>query len=458
VPLWFKILLICKISYRCWYNNTNQTSETLFLYFFNMIFSNNSTENTPGTSKYTKYGFALLLFIVLFFSQEAISQIVTRFSTDTETLVAKEPAIFPADMLSDDYLPQLKGKRVALLANNTAMVGDVHLLDFLLKNKINVVRIFAPEHGFRGDVDRGKSFGSYTDEKTGIRVEQMFGLDRKPTAEQVLDIDIVVFDIQDVGVRFYTYISSMHVMMDACAQFGVEFMVLDRPNPLGDYVDGPIRQESQKSFLGMHPIPLVHGLTVGELALMINGEGWLECGKPCLLTVINAKNYTHSRLWSLPVKPSPNLPNEVSVRLYPSLCLFESTHVSIGRGTDIPFQIIGYPEEKFGTFTFVPQDKPGMQLNPEHEGKTCYGIDLRNVSVSETKFTLRYFLEFADKFPRRAAMITNKRWFNLLVGNEQLYKQITSGMSEADIRKTWQTDLDKYKIMRKKYLLYPDFE
>ncbi len=400
--------------------------------------------------------FLSVLLIFNFFL--SYSQNISRLTFPTEKLQVREPKILPADRLPELYLPLLEGKKVAILANHTAMVGEIHLLDFLIDNKIEVVKIFAPEHGFRGDVDRGKFTGTYVDEKTGIIVEEMFGMSKKPKPEQMSGIDVVVFDIQDVGVRFYTYISSMHVMMDACAKFGVEFIVLDRPNPLGDYVDGPVRKPSQKSFLGMHAIPIVHGLTVGELAQMINGEGWLESGKKCNLTVIKAKNYDHSKSYSLPVKPSPNLPNDVSIRLYPSLCLFESTHVSIGRGTEIPFQIIGYPKPNFGSFTFVPRDIAGMQTNPEHEGKTCFGIDLRDVPITETKFTLKYFIEFADKFSSRKAMITNRAWFNKLVGNTELYNQICSGMSEAEIRKTWQKELEAYKILRKKYLLYPDFE
>lgn len=367
----------------------------------------------------------------------------------------KLPVIYPADMLTDQYLPLLKNKRVALLANQTAMIGNEHLLDFLLKKNVQIVKIFAPEHGFRGNIDRGKRFGSYIDEKTGIPVEEMFGMNRKPSAEQLSNVDIVVFDIQDVGVRFYTYISSMHVMMEACAETDTEFLVLDRPNPLGDQTDGPLRESSQKSFLGMHPIPVVHGLTVGELAGMINGEGWLKGGIKCKLKVIKAKNYRHGRLWELRVKPSPNLPNHISVRLYPSLCFFEATKVSIGRGTDMPFQVIGYPDSSFGKFSFTPKDKAGMQLNPVQEGKTCYGIDLRDIEP-DSKFTLKYFIKFADKFPRRQQMISNPRWFNLLAGNTTLYKQIISGKSEEEIRESWQEDLKAYRKMRAKYLLYPE--
>ncbi len=369
----------------------------------------------------------------------------------------KLPKIYPADMQTADYLHLLKDKRVALLANQTAVIGNEHLLDFLIRKGVNVVKIFAPEHGFRGKQDRGKHFDSQRDAKTGVLIEEMFGLNRKASPEQLQDVDIVIFDIQDVGVRFYTYISSMHIMMEACAETNTKFLVLDRPNPLGDYTDGAVLQESQKSFVGMHPIPIVHGLTVGELAKMINGESWLKNGLKCNLTVIKSKNYTHKRMWSLPVKPSPNLPNDISVRLYPSLCFFEATKVSIGRGTEFPFQVIGYPDSAFGNFCFTPKDMPGMQTNPVQENKICCGYDLRN-QPEDVKFTLKYFIEFAGKFPRRKDMISNPRWFNLLAGNTQLYEQIISGKSEEEIRESWKSDLENYKAMRKKYLLYPDFE
>jgi uncharacterized protein YbbC (DUF1343 family) len=246
-------------------------------------------------------------------------------------------------------------------------------------------------------------------------------------------------------------------MMEACAETGTEFIVLDRPNPLGDYVDGPVLKEEFRSFVGMHSIPIVHGLTVGELAMMINGEKWLKDSLKCDLIVIKAKNYTHADTRSLKVKPSPNLPNDLSIRLYPSLCFFEATELSIGRGTEFPFQVIGYPDSTFGDFMFIPEDVPGMQTDPVQEGKKCYGIDLRNEN-SDVKFTLHYLIDFAEKFTTRSDMITNRNWFNLLAGNSELAEQIISGMSETEIRSGWENDLKEYKKMRKKYLLYLDFE
>lgn len=365
--------------------------------------------------------------------------------------------VIPAAELPEDYLYLLKGKRVAIVANQSSKVGNIHLLDFLLNNNVNVKKVFAPEHGFRGDIDRGVHFQSYTDKKTGVRVIAMFGKNRKPQKKYLEDIDVVIFDIQDVGVRFYTYISSMHNVMEICAETGKEMIILDRPNPLGDYIDGPVLEKEYKSFVGMHEIPVVHGLTVGELALMINGEKWLSGGLQCDLTVIKSKNYDHTKHWSLKIKPSPNLPNDISIRLYPSLCFFEATDISIGRGTYFPFQVIGYPNPDFGNFKFTPVDIPGMQLNPVQEGKTCYGIDLRNEKI-ENKFTLKYIINSYKKFKNKDVFFTRSSWFNYLAGNSSLQKQIIQGLNENEIKKTWEPKLNEYKKMRKKYLLYPDFE
>ncbi|MCF6366445.1 MAG: DUF1343 domain-containing protein [Bacteroidales bacterium] len=370
--------------------------------------------------------------------------------SDTETILTGAEC-------TDKYIHLLKDKRVGLVVNQSALVNNIHLVDFLLMQDINIVKIFAPEHGFRGNIDRGKHFNSNIDEKTGLPIIAMYGKNRKPKKEQLADLDVVMFDIQDVGVRFYTYISSMHYMMEVCAENNKKFIVLDRPNPLGDYVDGPVLKLKYKSFVGMHQIPVVHGLTVGELAMMINGEGWLKNGIICDLEVVKVKNYDHSKSWSLPVKPSPNLPNDLSVRLYPSLCFFEATDVSIGRGTSFPFQVIGYPDKSFGSFTFVPEDITGMQMNPIQENKICYGIDLRKEEMNNY-FTLKYIIDFADKFKNKDEFITKKNWFNLLAGNGELAEQIIEGMTEEQIRETWQKDLDNYKKLRKKYLLYVDFQ
>ncbi|NOZ33826.1 MAG: DUF1343 domain-containing protein [Chlorobi bacterium] len=367
----------------------------------------------------------------------------------------KKISIETGDKQFNEYFPLIKNKRIAIVSNQTSMIDSVHLLDFLISQNINVVKIFALEHGFRGNIDRGKEYSGKTDKKTGVPIVAMYGKNRKPTAAQLENIDFVLFDIQDVGVRFYTYISSMYLMMEACAENHKKLIILDRPNPLGFYVDGPVLKSEYKSFVGMFPIPVVYGLTTGELALMINGEGWLKNHMKCDLTVVKIKNYKHSDFWHLAVKPSPNLPNYQSVLLYPSLCFFEATEVSIGRGTKFPFQVIGFPNKSFGEFSFIPEDIPGMQMNPVQEGIRCYGVDLRN--TKDVKFSLKYLIDFYNKFPDKSKFITRKKWFNLLAGNSELYNQITSGMSEEAIRKTWQKDLDSYKNMRKKYLLYLDF-
>jgi uncharacterized protein YbbC (DUF1343 family) len=352
------------------------------------------------------------------------------------------------------YEDQLKGKRIGMLVNQTSRVFNSHLVDYLISKELDVVKIFSPEHGFRGEEDAGKQIEDTRDEKTGIPIISLYGDNKKPAPEQMQGIDVIIFDIQDVGVRFYTYISTMHYMMEACAENNVEMLILDRPNPNGDYVDGPVLRPAQKSFVGMDPIPIVHGMTVGEMAKMINGEKWLEGGKTCRLEVITVENYQHSSRYSLPVKPSPNLPNDQAVRLYPSLCLFEGTMMSLGRGTEFPFQVVGYPDESFGRFEFTPQETPGA-TNPKYKGQKCYGRDFRELQQAP-KFTIRYVIEFYNKSGQDENFFTS--YFNLLAGNDELIEQIKAGLSEEEIRISWIEDLNKYKNMRKKYLLYPDFE
>jgi len=370
----------------------------------------------------------------------------------------EKPIITGAEQ-SNKYLELLENKRVGMVVNQSSLIGDEHLVDFLIGKGIKIQKIFAPEHGFRGKADRGEHIANETDKKTGLPIVSMYGKNRRPTDKQLRDVDVMLFDIQDAGARFFTYISSMHEVMEACAKNNKPLIVLDRPNPLGDYVDGPIRKDGFKSFVGLHQIPVVHGLTVAELAKMINGEKWLEQGRQCKLTVIKMENYDHSMHYSLPIKPSPNLPNYLSLRLYPSLCFFEATKVSIGRGTTFPFQVVAYPEPDFGDSLFIPKDIEGMQLNPTQEGKVCYGIDLRNANADTIKFTLKYIIDFAQKLKNKGdTLITNERWFNLLAGNDVLLQQIKDELSEIEIKKSWEKELAEYKKMRKKYLLYDDFE
>jgi uncharacterized protein YbbC (DUF1343 family) len=354
------------------------------------------------------------------------------------------------------YLPFLEGKSVALLVNQTSTVRNVHLIDFLMSRGINVKQIFAAEHGIRGLADAGEHLAHGTDQNTGLPIISLHGDQKKPTAEQMEGIDIVLFDVQDVGCRFFTYISTMHYLMEACAENGKTIIVLDRPNPNGDYIDGPVLDISLASFVGMHPIPIVHGCTIGELALMINGEKWLKNGIEADLKVIPVKNYNHTQRYSLPVKPSPNLPNDLSVRLYPSLCLFEATNVSIGRGTYFPFQVIAYPRAGFGNFAFTPVSIEGMSKDPLHLNTTCYGDDLRLLDNIPT-FTLSFFLDCFKKVGDEKLFWKSRRWIDLLVGDPQFYQQVNQGWSEQEIRNTWAEGLENYSKIRKKYLIYPDF-
>ncbi|MDD6210404.1 MAG: DUF1343 domain-containing protein [Bacteroidales bacterium] len=352
----------------------------------------------------------------------------------------------------DILLPLLQQKRVALVVNHTSQVGNIHLLDTLRALDVNVKTIFSPEHGFRGDADAGKTIKDGRDEKTGIPIVSLYGRNKKPTCTQLQDIDVILFDIQDVGARFYTYISTMHYVMEAAAECGKEMIVLDRPNP-NDFVDGPVLLDSMKSFVGMHPIPVLHGLTVGELARMINGEGWLKNRMKTDLTVIPVEGWKHGDSYSLPVKPSPNLPNMQATRLYPSLCLFEATQVSIGRGTYFPFQVIGYPDPEWGSFSFTPRSLVGYDTSPVQKDKACYGIDLRD-SVFEGGFTLRFFIDAWNKAGKKSSFFQRPRWFDLLMGTPQVRRLLVEGKSEAELRKLWQPELNKYKQMREKYLLY----
>lgn len=364
-----------------------------------------------------------------------------------------------ADQLSS-YLPMLKGKKVGVMGNQTSIVGasKEHLVDVLLREKVDLKFAFAPEHGFRGDVERGEKFGNDVDSKTGLPLYTLYGGNQKQDSI-VNAIDVMIFDLQDVGARFYTYITSLHRVMELCAKHNKKLIVLDRPNPNGDQVDGPVRHDDKfKSDVSWHKIAMIHGLTIGELAKMINGEKWLENGKQCDVTIVPVKGYYHKMMYDLPVIPSPSLPNALSVRLYLSLCLFEGTDISVGRGTDWPFQIIGYTNPVYGSFTFTPGERHGMSKHVEGKGAINYGIDLRSVVPSEHKFTLKYVLDFYKKTPDKSTFFARPAFFDKLAGTDQLRLQILAGKSEQEIRASWAADLAAYKVMRKKYLLYPDFE
>ena len=354
------------------------------------------------------------------------------------------------------YLPKLEGKRVGLVVNQTSRVMNEHLVDVLLKKNIDIKMIFAPEHGFRGNKDAGEKFDSSVDLKTGIPLISLYGKNKKPSLSTLKKLDIIVFDIQDVGVRFYTYISTMHYMMAAAAEAEIAFLVLDRPNPNGRFVDGPVLEKNYRSFVGMHPIPLLHGMTVAELARMINGEAWLETSKTLKLSVVKVNNYQRHFPYSLPVKPSPNLPNDQSVALYPSLAFFEATPVSIGRGTHFPFQVIGHDKVINGGFSFSPKSIPGAASKPKLQDKTLYGEDLRQ--VNNNGLDLSYLLAWYQAFHlQQATFFNSPKFMDKLSGTDKLRKAILSGKSAVEIRKSWQVGLQEFKQKRKPYLLYPDY-
>ena len=356
------------------------------------------------------------------------------------------------------YLPLLVGKKVGMMGNQTSISGGRHLVDVLLDSGVDLKFAFAPEHGFRGDIERGDAVANDRDEKTGLPLFSLYGKNDKADSI-VASVDVLIFDLQDVGARFYTYIASLHRIMQLCAAHGKKLIVLDRPNPNGDQVDGPVRKDDRfKSDVSYHKIAMVHGLTVGELAQMINGEGWLDKGERCDLEVVTVLNYDHATQYELPVPPSPSLPNQLAVRLYSSLCLFEATDFSVGRGTDWPFQVVGYPNPVFGDFTFTPGTRAGMTAHVEQQGNVCYGLDFREFDPYKQRFSLRYLLDFYQKSPNKDRFFARPDFFDKLAGTDELRKQIIAGWNEAKIRAGWADDLATYKQLRKKYLLYPDFE
>lgn len=357
------------------------------------------------------------------------------------------------------WFPLVKDKNIALVANQTSIIGQKHLVDTMLRLGLKVAKIFSPEHGFRGAASAGEKVSDDVDSATGISVVSLYGNNKKPTAEALQGIDIMIFDLQDVGVRFYTYISTMHYVMQACAEQKIPLIILDRPNPNGFYVDGPVLQDSFASFVGMHKVPVVHGLTIGEYAQMINGEHWLKQNIACEIKVIPCVGYTHQSRYFLPVKPSPNLPNQLAIYLYPTLCFFEGTVISVGRGTSKPFQQYGHPLLMNSETSFVPKSMPGAS-NPPYANEVCFGYDLSNYDdVSDSLSSgihLEILIDAYRNFPDKKIFFNS--FFNKLAGNDILQKQIVSGKSVAEIKASWQSDLQQYKIVRKKYLLYQDFE
>jgi uncharacterized protein YbbC (DUF1343 family) len=361
----------------------------------------------------------------------------------------------------EEYASALSGKKVAITGNHTSMIGEMHVVDFLLEKGVTLTKVFAPEHGFRGKADAGEKVESGKDSKTGLPIVSLYGSHKKPTVDDLKGIDIMLFDIQDVGARFYTYISTMTYVMEACAENNIPVIVLDRPNPHGFYIDGPVLKSEHKSFVGMLEIPVIHGMTVGELAQMINGENWLENGVQCQLTVIPVKEYSHNDIYVLPVKPSPNLPTQNAILLYPSLCFFEGTVVSVGRGTDKPFEIFGHPNFPQGSAMFVPKPTDGAK-HPKHEGVPCAGWDLTEFGgkrIQEAQaLILDWIVNAYRDFPNQDKFFLKNGFFEKLAGTDVLRQQIERGLTADQIRASWSSELGAFNAKRKKYLLYEDFE
>jgi uncharacterized protein YbbC (DUF1343 family) len=398
------------------------------------------------------YIYSLITFFLMTCKPEAEKVIYQTTPTVTQITT-----VVPASERIAVYHPLLANKKVALVVNQTSIVKGSHLVDTLLKLGVNIKVIFAPEHGFRGKADAGEVINDTKDTKTGLPIISIYGKKKKPSAEDLKDVDLVLFDIQDVGVRFYTYISTLHYVMESCAEFQKPLMVLDRPNPNGYFVDGEILNPAFKSFVGMHQVPTVYGMTIGEYAKMINGEGWLPNKATCDLTVIECKNYTHDSFYELPVKPSPNLPNIRSILLYPSICFFEGTTLSLGRGTEKQFQVIGHPALK-SDFSFTPMPNEGAK-EPPLKGEKCYGLDLSNMTtgsiIKDKRINLSYLIDYYKKMTDAdQKYFLDNNFIDKLAGSDQLRKQIIAGKSEEEIRETWKPGLEKFMMTRKKYLIY----
>ncbi len=403
--------------------------------------------------KYTSIG--LLSSVIFFgFSTPILAQ------NNTSKTIENHSTILVGAENTTNYLSKLKGKKVGLISNQTGIATingtTMHTVDLLLKNKINVVKLYSPEHGFRGDADAGAKVKSGVDTKTNLPIISLYGDNKKPKANQIADVDVLVFDMQDVGARFYTYISTLHYVLEAAAENGKKVIVLDRPNPNGHYVDGPVMKNEYKSFVGMHNVPIVYGMTIGEYAQMINGEGWLANGVKADLEIIPLINYTHQSKYNLPIKPSPNLPNAHAINLYPSTCLFEGTNVNEGRGTDIQFQVYGSPFLKNMPFQYTPISKPGA-TSPKFKDQVCYGEDLSEVPY-QTSINLKWLINAYKNNTKQPFWTMNgkKLWIDQLSGTDELRKQIEAGLSEEEIKTTWQKDLEAFKKIRTKYLIYKD--
>lgn len=374
--------------------------------------------------------------------------------------IAKEKVtIVPGAYHTAEYFPLLKGKSLGIVANQTSTIRRVHLVDSLKSSGFKIKRVFAPEHGFRGESGAGEKIANSIDKKTGISIVSLYGNHLEPSTKDLAGINLMIFDIQDVGVRFYTYISTLQYVMEACAKHKIPLIILDRPNPNSFYIDGPVLDKKYSSFVGMQSIPVVYGLTIGEYANMLNGEGWLKDKLKCNLTVIKVKDYFHSYRYQLPIPPSPNLPDMDAVYLYPSLCFFEGTAISVGRGTEKPFRYIGFPDTTGGGFLFTPKSIPGVALHPPYEDTLCRGLDLTKEGMRSTlqkSLQLKWLIQMYSAFPEKEKFFNN--FFDKLAGTDELRKQIIENKSEADIKIQWKESVDNYLQIRKKYLLYYDYK
>jgi len=400
------------------------------------------------------------LFLILFISYYTFDNSIRAQNFKITGKIISNADIKTGADQTEKYLPLIKNKSIAIVGNQTSLINNIHLVDSLLKLNINIKKVFCPEHGFRGEAEAGANIENSTDKRSGLPVISLYGKNKKPKSEDLKEIDLIIYDIQDVGARFYTYISTLHYVMEACAENNKELIILDRPNPNGNYVDGPVLNKKFASFVGMHEVPIVHGMTVGEYAMMINGENWLTKGLKCKLNVISVKNYDHSNFYILPVKPSPNLNNMNAIYLYPSLCLFEGTVVSVGRGTNLPFLLLGHPLLENADTSFTPHSIPGMSQEPPYKNQICYGYNLGEFATSilrtDEKLNLFWLIDLYNRLSTKTKFFND--FFDKLAGNDELRKQIITGKSEEEIRKSWTNDLLKFKKIRKKYLLYPDFE
>jgi len=444
----------------------------LLLYFLVLIsllaIKNSKFKTLPMIYKFFKNTYLFLLIGMVSCGSSTSQNEVTFKNSNSEIPPSKisvensNPIIVGANRI-ETYLPLLKDKKVGIVGNQSSVIfktkfseGDkatyIHLVDSLMALKVNIKKVFAPEHGFRGTADAGEHVKDGKDPKTGLNVISLYGDNKKPKSEQINDLDLIIFDLQDVGARFYTYIGTLHYVMEACAENNIPLLILDRPNPNGHYTDGPVLDPEYHSFVGMHPVPVVHGLTIGEYATMINGEQWLKNKVQCDLTVIGIENYTHQTQYSLPIKPSPNLPNDKAINLYPSICFFEGTNVNAGRGTDNQFQVFGSPSlsKTYFDYNYTPESKDGAK-SPKHLGEKCFGRDLTNTERLD-HINLSWLLEAYNNTNSKSGFFNN--FFSKLAGSNELQNQIESGLTEEEIRATWQPGLEKFRKTREQYLLY----